>query len=167
MCEDDEKDETVENKDTKQTNNKETMCEDDENEKDETVENKDTKQTNDKETICEDENDFGKDDTFEISCPPSDLLGQYVAVVYDETPYPGLVIDTGDTDVYVRCMHKVGKDTRNGSFFWPQALVDECWYSLDNVLTVIPEPVKNGRHYAIDENIWGKIIEYLNDNKKG
>ena len=106
----------------------------------------------------------GTDQSFEIRCTPSQLIGQYVVVLYDNTPYPGLVIDSEDTDVYVRCMHRVGRGTTNSPFFWPRTLVDECWYNMERVLTIIPEPIKIGRHYSIDEAIWGKILDYLKEN---
>ncbi|KAL3884562.1 hypothetical protein ACJMK2_024695 [Sinanodonta woodiana] len=91
----------------------------------------------------------GTDQSFEIRCTPSQLIGQYVVVLYDNK----------DTDVYVRCMHRVGRGTTNSPFFWPRPLVDECWYNMERVLTIIPEPIQIGRHYSIDEAIWGKILE--------
>ncbi|KAL3855246.1 hypothetical protein ACJMK2_014462 [Sinanodonta woodiana] len=82
----------------------------------------------------------------------------------NEMPYPRLVIDSKDTDVYVRCMHRMGRGTTNSPFFWPRTLVDECSYNMECVLTIIPEPIKIGRHYSIDEAIWGKILDYLKEN---
>ncbi|KAL3876740.1 hypothetical protein ACJMK2_034538 [Sinanodonta woodiana] len=80
------------------------------------------------------------------------------------TDEKGLVIDSKDTDVYVRCMHRMGRGTTNSPFFWPRTLVDECSYNMECVLTIIPEPIKIGRHYSIDEAIWGKILDYLKEN---
>ncbi|KAL3832373.1 hypothetical protein ACJMK2_024023 [Sinanodonta woodiana] len=72
----------------------------------------------------------GTDQSFEIRCTPSQLIGQYVVVLYDNK----------DTDVYVRCMHRVGRGTTNSPFFWPLTLLDECSYNMECVLTIIPEP---------------------------
>ncbi|KAL3866393.1 hypothetical protein ACJMK2_043695 [Sinanodonta woodiana] len=96
----------------------------------------------------------GTDQSFEIRCTPSQLIGQYVVVLYDNK----------DTDVYVRCMHRMGRGTTNSPFFWPRTLVDECSYNMECVLTIIPEPIKIGRHYSIDEAIWGKILDNLKEN---
>ncbi|KAL3842304.1 hypothetical protein ACJMK2_020334 [Sinanodonta woodiana] len=93
----------------------------------------------------------GTDQSFEIRCTPSQLIGQYVVVLYDN-------------NVYVRCMHRVGRGTTNSPFFWPRTLVDECSYNMECVLTIIPEPIQIGRHYSIDEAIWGKILDYLKEN---
>ncbi|KAL3862374.1 hypothetical protein ACJMK2_008345 [Sinanodonta woodiana] len=93
----------------------------------------------------------GTDQSFEIRCTPSQLIGQYVVVLYDN-------------NVYVRCMHRMGRGTTNSPFFWPRTLVDECSYNMECVLTIIPEPIKIGRYYSIDEAIWGKILDYLKEN---
>ncbi|KAL3876373.1 hypothetical protein ACJMK2_034225 [Sinanodonta woodiana] len=93
----------------------------------------------------------GTDQSFEIRCTPSQLIGQYVVVLYDN-------------NVYVRCMHRMGRGTTNSPFFWPRTHVDECSYNMECVLTIIPEPIQIGRHYSIDEAIWGKILDYLKEN---
>lgn len=61
-------------------------------------------------------------------------LNRYVLLQYDNEPYPGVVIDCDDDEVYVRCMHRVGRDLELCSFYWPKAVKDECWYSIEDVL---------------------------------
>ena len=38
-----------------------------------------------------------------------------VIVEYDDKPYPGYVEDAGQRDVYVKCMHRIGKNFKIGS----------------------------------------------------
>ena len=38
-----------------------------------------------------------------------DYLDRHVIVMYDDTPYPGLVLNVDTDDVLVRCMHRVGQ----------------------------------------------------------
>lgn len=44
--------------------------------------------------------------------PPAELLGRYVLVKYEEKPYPGIVVDVDESEVYVQCMHSVCKSQR-------------------------------------------------------
>lgn len=39
---------------------------------------------------------------------PHNLLNRYVLVQYYSEPYPGVVLDCDEDEVYVRCMHRVG-----------------------------------------------------------
>ena len=42
--------------------------------------------------------------------PSPDLcVGKYVIVKYNSLPYPGYVQDAGQSDLYVECMHRIGK----------------------------------------------------------
>lgn len=43
------------------------------------------------------------------------LLNRYVLVQYDNEPYPG-VLDCDEDEVYVRCMHRVGRDIKSVLF---------------------------------------------------
>ncbi|CAC5403200.1 unnamed protein product [Mytilus coruscus] len=84
---------------------------------------------------------------------PSKCVGKYVVIKHDEKPYPGVVEDAGESDIYVQCMHRVGKKDNN-CFFWPRTIKDKCWYEYDDVLAVIPEPTKiegSYSHYQIDQ----------------
>ena len=69
-------------------------------------------------------------------------LGKFVVVTYDGSPYPGFVRDIGYDDIYVSCMHRIGRKEDN-CFFWPRKIVDECRYTLEHVLAIIPEPIKS------------------------
>jgi len=46
---------------------------------------------------------------------PSNCVGKYVIVEYDDKPYPGYVDDAGQRDVYVECMHRIGKNFKIAS----------------------------------------------------
>jgi hypothetical protein len=47
---------------------------------------------------------------------PSECVGKYVVIKYDNKPYLGIVEDSGQSNMFVQCMHRVGiKD--NNCFF--------------------------------------------------
>lgn len=71
-------------------------------------------------------------------------MHKYVIVSYNGQPYPGYVSDIDAEDVFVRCMHNVGKKLNSCYYYWPRCVVDECWYSLDHALSIISEPMMNG-----------------------
>jgi hypothetical protein len=74
--------------------------------------------------------------------------------------YPGYVIDVDRDDVFVRCMHKVpGRKLDLCQFYWPRCVRDECWYSLDNVICVIGEPIKSGGKYVVETEKWERIVQ--------
>ena len=104
---------------------------------------------------------IGKD----MDCPDgSTLLGQYVAVLYDGKPYPGVVLDYDEQDIQVSCMHQIGrpKNISEHRYFWPKPIEDICWYPLYNLVAVIPEPFSaNGRHFQIDSSLWERLLTYL------
>ncbi|KAL5010757.1 hypothetical protein ScPMuIL_013062 [Solemya velum] len=94
--------------------------------------------------------------------PTKDCFGKYVVVVYNGVPYPGYVEDTTECDVYVSCMHQVGRDPGKNCFFWPKAIKDKCWYEHHNILAIIPEPQKidsSYRHYEVAPALWRIIVQ--------
>lgn len=95
---------------------------------------------------------------------PHNLLNRYVLVQYDNEPYPGVVIDCDDDEVYVRCMHRVGRDFKSCSFYWPKAVKDECWYSIEDVLAIIPQPHAVGRKFYVDATLWKNAINKTKQN---
>lgn len=95
---------------------------------------------------------------------PHNLLNRYVLVQYDNEPYPGVVIDCDDDEVYVRCMHRVGRDLKSCSFYWPKAVKDECWYSIEDVLAIIPQPHAVGRKFYVDAALWKNAINKTKQN---
>ena len=85
------------------------------------------------------------------------LLGKYIVVLYDDQPFPGLVVDVDHTDVEVKCLNKVV----NNRFYWPQ-IDDVCWYSKDKVVSVIPEPQCVTRRYLkVHSPTWEQIVNGL------
>lgn len=90
---------------------------------------------------------------------PTLCVGKHVVVEYDNRPYPGFVEDAGEQDLYVSCMHQVGKRNRN-CFFWPKKIKDKCWYDYDSILAIIPEPQKiegTSSHFEIKDEIWQTV----------
>jgi hypothetical protein len=92
---------------------------------------------------------------------PQDLLGQYVLVSYDNKPYPGIVTDCDESEVFVSCMHRVGSRLENSSFYWPLAVRDECWYDMEKVIGTIPEPTLVGQKYNVDSELWALALQKL------
>ena len=58
----------------------------------------------------------------------------------------GIVTDSDDVDIVVKCINSVGVNR----FFWPQYRDDVCWYTVADVLFVIPEPDKVGEKARSD-----------------
>ena len=88
--------------------------------------------------------------------PPDDCLSEWVIVIDDKNPYPGRVLDVNEGELFVDCLHAVGKPFSN-TFFWPCLCRDLCWYEYDKLVTVIPKAVlKTGsaKHFAVDAQIW-------------
>jgi len=88
--------------------------------------------------------------------PLSNLLNQFVIVLYEGNPYPGKVIDVDEQqgDLQISCMHRIGPNR----FFWPSK-TDICWYEHDNIISVIPEPAKvTHRHCEVSPLIWSQVM---------
>uniref|UniRef100_K1QXG3 Uncharacterized protein n=1 Tax=Magallana gigas TaxID=29159 RepID=K1QXG3_MAGGI len=45
----------------------------------------------------------------ETDLDPNHLINKYVILLYNGQPYPALVKDVEKEEVYVRCMHRVGR----------------------------------------------------------
>ncbi|CAG2232244.1 unnamed protein product [Mytilus edulis] len=93
---------------------------------------------------------------------PQYLVDRYVLVEYDNKPYPGKVIDCDEAEVYVTCMHRLGKTLRTSTFYWPLAVRDKCWYGMDKIIGVIPEPRLVGQKYFVDNQLWESALRKLN-----
>ena len=92
--------------------------------------------------------------TFDSS---DDLLDEYVIIIYDGLPYPGVVVDVDFEDVKVQCMHRVG----HNRFSWP-GKKDICWHKYEDILAKIPPPtLVNGRHHQVLPDIWDGILKTL------
>jgi hypothetical protein len=73
-----------------------------------------------------------------------------------------LVVDAGQSDLYVQCMYHLGKKGHN-CLYWPKKLKDVRWYDYDDVLAVIPEPTKiesSYSHFQISSSILKSIQDY-------
>lgn len=96
--------------------------------------------------------------------PSPDLcVGKYVIVKYNSLPYPGYVQDAGQSDLYVECMHRIGKKGKK-CFVWPKKIKDKCWYDYDNILAIIPEPKKipgSFSHFEIENEIWQSVTSQM------
>ena len=69
---------------------------------------------------------------------PEECTGKHVCIEYDGRAYPGFVEDADLAQVYVSCMHSVGKEMLN-CFYWPRLFRDLIWYD-DQILAIIPKP---------------------------
>ena len=68
-----------------------------------------------------------------INRPPvidSTHAGQYCVVMYDDKPYPGVIMSVDEDDVEVKCMHTLGKNM----FFWP-SIRDDISICTPNVMS--------------------------------
>ena len=75
-------------------------------------------------------------------------------MLYDGHPFPGLVIDEAQGEVKVKCMYKVGLNR----FMWPRT-DDVIWYTMDQVVAVIPEPLHvTKRHVQVEPKLWEDIL---------
>ena len=85
-------------------------------------------------------------------------LNTYVVVMYDGVPFPGKVIDVDESEIEVKCMSRVGPNR----FYWP-AMEDKLWYSLDQVVSRIPEPLSaTKRHVQVEPKVWADILSSIN-----
>jgi len=92
-----------------------------------------------------------------------DHVGQYCVVLYDEKPYPGMILDAESGEIKVKCMASLGRNR----FIWPTPRDDINWYGGDQVLSMIPEPVEHGtrrKYFAINNEIWDGIEKKLEIN---
>ncbi len=88
---------------------------------------------------------------------PAACINRYVVVQYDGEPFPGLVVDVDDGEIEVKCLHKNG----HNRFFWPR-IEDKIWYSMDQLVAIIPEPQSvTQRHVQVDPPIWEAILKKL------
>ena len=58
-------------------------------------------------------------------------------------------------------MHRVGRNLKTCTFYWPLAVRDECWYSMDKIVELIPKPKLVGQKYYVDENLWERALKKI------
>jgi len=120
-----------------------------------------TQQTGPKENLCVDK-------IFPIeSADVNNLIEQHCVVRYNNKPYPGRILEVDETDVKVACMHSVSNRYDSNRFYWPQTVTDECFYTFDDVITLIPEPERladHGRaykHFRVLPSIWAEVEKFF------
>ena len=66
---------------------------------------------------------------------PEECIGKYVSIECDGKAYQGFVEDADLAQVYVNCMHSVGKEMHY-CFYWPRPFLDLIWYDHDQILAI-------------------------------
>lgn len=90
-------------------------------------------------------------------------LGKYVIVSYKGSAYPGFVKDIGYDDIFVTCMHKVGRK-ENDRFFWPKKLQMNAGTHQKMFSLLFQSQKKNDgshSHNKVQEYAWKLILEKL------
>lgn len=87
-----------------------------------------------------------------------EVLNRYVVIQYNGKPYPSFVVNIDEQDVRVRCMHRIGK-LEKCHLYWPRCVTDESLYDMEDVIAIIPEPVKVGAKFYVDPTIWELILK--------
>ncbi|XP_067270942.1 uncharacterized protein [Pseudorasbora parva] len=89
----------------------------------------------------------------EVHWQSLEVVGKWCALKYDGDLYPGVITDTSETHVEVRCMQKIGVNR----FFWPTR-EDILWYLFEDIVCIIPPPRPvTGRHMEIEKEVWAKL----------
>ena len=76
-----------------------------------------------------------------------DLINSYCMVQYNSRAYPGKIINISENDVEVDSMNRAGKN----QYFW-LIYADMVWYYPEDILGIILEPSKSGRHYTVSKH---------------
>ena len=100
-----------------------------------------------------------------VDCVDESLIGKYCVVVYDNMPYPGIIMDVDDDEeLEVKVMCRVGPNR----FFWP-LVEDRIWYSRKCVITLIDEEPElvTKRHRQIAPHLWGLVVKKLDLDAQG
>ena len=102
---------------------------------------------------CSDDEQFACTHDFNaVFCLDEEILvGSYVAVIYDQSWWVGLIIEKNDeeSDVKVKFMHPKGPSM---FYHWPQR-DDFCYIPFNCILKIIDVPMSTGtgRNYSIKE----------------
>lgn len=87
-------------------------------------------------------------------------VASWVAVLYNETWYPGEVLEIQNDQIQVKCMEKAGKS----QFKWPKE-DDVMWYTNYDVLCRIEPPVPvSTRAFGLTSADMNKITIFLKKN---
>ena len=89
----------------------------------------------------------------------------YVAVIYDDTWYPGMVKEIVGDECTISFMKQMG----NNSFIWPLA-ADIDHMSKSGIFTCLPAPTPvSRRHFSFDADFLGSVTaqvrSYLQEHK--
>lgn len=85
-------------------------------------------------------------------------VGRWCVVLYDDNPYPGIIMAVEENNVQVNCMHRNGIN----KFFWPCPRRDLSWYVESQVLCLIDEPrALNKRSVQLDAETWRYVDQSI------
>ena len=62
---------------------------------------------------CREDASHQEEEREDATPKPEECIGKYVCIEHDGRAYPGFVGDTDLAQVYVNCMHSVGKERLN------------------------------------------------------
>ena len=69
-------------------------------------------------------------------------LEKYVAILYQNFPYPCFLEDINSTDLYVECMLRIDRNNCNNCFLAKIYKRQKHWYPVHQIVSIIPEPIK-------------------------
>ena len=96
--------------------------------------------------------------TTKSAAPTIVRVGQYVAAMYDEDWYVGVIQEVcqDTSDAHIKFMHPKGPTRR---LAWPKH-VDECYVPMDHILCTIAvsSTSSSERTYVLDESTYNKIV---------
>ena len=118
----------------------------------------------------EDDNEFHIDLTEEANAIISEIMdwdiGDYVAVRYNSTWFPGVICSVCDDGaVNVSCMEYVDESSKLNKFRWPSR-EDKNRYDRDDLLLKLekPVPISKGKrllHYKLSDDDYNDAFEIL------
>ena len=91
-----------------------------------------------------------------VECQP----GIYIACIYDEEWYVGLITETSEEcrDVYVKFMKRFNELM----LLWPQGYGNECWIPFEDIICITSSPEPQGsraRQFKIKSTDYDLIVE--------
>ncbi|XP_041847696.1 uncharacterized protein LOC121644062 isoform X2 [Melanotaenia boesemani] len=88
----------------------------------------------------------------------SSHVGRWCVVMYDDDPYPGIILAVEDNNIQVNCMHRNGIN----KFYWPGPRKDVNWYADSQVLCLTEEPqVLNKRSVQLHMATWRYVQDQI------
>ena len=89
-------------------------------------------------------------------------VGEYVAVRYDNSWYPGVITNVVQGTYVVSCMEYLNKVELTNKFRWPSRK-DENKYELDDLLLKLDKPILQGKrnYYTLVEDDFSDACDLL------